>query len=104
MIQLKPEQLDLIGTEVAIKWNDGTEDFFSMEGLRAASPSAENKGERDLFGNVHGASSQTEFPGVTVVSWTPIGGYAIRFDFSDGHRTGLFSFDYLKRISKGKGD
>ncbi len=99
MMQLKPEQLDLIGNEVAIKWNDGSEDFFGMELLRAASPSAENKGEPDLFGNIHGASNQTEFPGVKVIGWTPIGGYAIRFDFSDGHRTGLFSFDYLKRLA-----
>jgi len=28
-----------------------------------------------------------------------VGGYAIRFDFSDGHRTGLYSFDYLKRLA-----
>ncbi|HAR00010.1 DUF971 domain-containing protein [Verrucomicrobia bacterium] len=103
-MQLKPEQLDLIGNEVAIKWNDGSENFFNMEQLRAASPSAENKGEPDLFGNIHGASSQTEFPGVKVIGWTPIGGYAIRFDFSDGHRTGLYSFDYLKRLAKNGGN
>ena len=77
---------------------------FNMEQLRAASPSAENKGEPDLFGNIHGASSQTEFPGVKVIGWTPIGGYAIRFDFSDGHRTGLYSFDYLKRLAKNGGN
>jgi len=100
MMPLKPEQLDLIGNEIAIKWNDGTEDFYPMEALRAASPSAENKGEPDLFGQMHGGTDQKEFPGVKVLGWAPIGGYAIRFDFSDGHRTGLYSFTYLKRLSK----
>jgi len=96
---LKPETLDLIGHEVAIRWNDGSEDFFSMETLRRASPSAENQGEPDLFGRMTGGSQQTSFPGVRVVHWQPVGGYAIRFDFSDGHRTGLYSFDYLKRLA-----
>ena len=99
MLPLRPEKLDLIGNEVAIRWNDGSEDFFSMEVLRAASPSAENQGEPDLFGHMHGASEQAEFPGVRVIHWQPVGGYAIRFDFSDGHRTGLYSFDYLKRLA-----
>lgn len=104
MLPLRPENLDLIGNEVAIRWNDGSEDFFSMEVLRTASPSAENKGEPDLFGHMHGGSEQTEFPGVRVIHWQPVGGYAIRFDFSDGHRTGLYSFEYLKRLAGATGE
>ena len=73
MLPLRPEKLDLIGNEVAIRWNNGSEDFFSMEVLRAASPSAENQGEPDLFGHMHGASEQTEFPGVRVIHWQPVG-------------------------------
>ncbi len=94
----KPKQIDLIGTEVAILWEDGGEDFFPMELLRAASPSAENMGETDIFGKVHGGSSQTEYPGVTVTGWEPVGNYAIRLRFSDGHNTGLYSYDYLARL------
>ncbi|MFZ4593721.1 MAG: gamma-butyrobetaine hydroxylase-like domain-containing protein [Verrucomicrobiaceae bacterium] len=29
-----------------------------------------------------------------------MGGYAIQFDFSDGHNTGLFGFDYLKKLGE----
>ena len=100
MMPLKPESIDLIGFEVAIKWNDGSEDFFPMERLRAASPSAENTGEPDLFGRMLGGTHQTEYPGVTVKGWNPVGAYAIRFNFSDGHQTGLYSFDYLKRLAE----
>lgn len=97
---ITPARLESIGTEIAIAWSDGSEDFYPMERLRAASPSAENTGERDLLGNKIGGTEQTEFPGVTVKGWRIIGGYAVQFDFSDGHNTGLFGFDYLKKLGE----
>ena len=69
-----------------------------METLRALSPSAENVGEPDIFGNIHGGDSRTEFPGVTVTGYEFVGRYAIRFTFSDGHSSGLYSFSYLLQI------
>lgn len=95
-----PDTIQMIGDEVAIRWSDGSEAFYPMEFLRSRSPSAENTGERDLTGRLHGGSQQTSFPGVRVTGWQPVGGYAIQFEFSDGHRTGLFSFDYLKELSE----
>jgi DUF971 family protein len=99
-----PSQIALIGDFVAIQWPDGREDVFSMEELRAASPSAENKGEADLFGRVHGADPRTEYPGVKVDSWHWIGSYALRFVFSDGHQSGLFSFDLLRELGAQKSE
>jgi DUF971 family protein len=96
-----PTDIQLIGNLVAIKWSDGSEDYLEMERLRAASPSAENIGERDLTGTVHGGSSQTAFPGVTVTGWSVVGGYALLFRFSDGHATGIYPFSYLKELGKG---
>ncbi|NBD39149.1 MAG: DUF971 domain-containing protein [Verrucomicrobia bacterium] len=93
-----PETIDLIGNEVAIRWRDGREDYYPMDKLRALSPSADNMGEADIFGRIHGADPRTEFPGVTVTGHEMIGRYAIRFLFSDGHQTGLFSYQYLREI------
>ena len=45
-----PEHLEVIGDLLAIRWSDGSEDYLPVERLRAASPSAENTGERDLLG------------------------------------------------------
>jgi DUF971 family protein len=97
---ITPQRIDAIGTEIAIVWSDGSENYYPMERLRAASPSAENTGERDLLGNKIGGTDQKEFPGVLVTGWRVIGGYAIQFDFSDGHNTGLFGFDYLKKLAE----
>lgn len=94
-----PTNIQLIGPEVAIAWDDGVETYFLGEDLRAASPSAENIGERDILGNQYGGDGPKRFPGVTVLGWEVVGNYAIRFDFSDRHRTGLFSYDYLRHLA-----
>lgn len=94
-----PTNVQVIGAEVAIAWSDGAETYFAAEDLRAASPSAETQGERDIFGTQYGGAGPKKFPGVTVTAWEPVGNYALRFDFSDGHRTGLYSFEYLRRIA-----
>jgi DUF971 family protein len=46
-----PANIQLIGNEVAIVWADGAESYIPMEELRAASPSAQNIGERDILGD-----------------------------------------------------
>jgi DUF971 family protein len=93
-----PVNIQLIGDEVAIVWDDGAESYFGSERLRAASPSAETQGERDILGIQYGGDGPKKFPGVRVLDWEQIGNYALRFDFSDGHRTGWYSFDYLRKL------
>jgi DUF971 family protein len=95
----EPVNIQLIGHEVAIAWDDGRETYHPFEELRAASPSASNKGERDVLGNQYGGDGPKRFPGVEVLGWDRVGNYALRFEFSDGHRTGLYSFDYLRNLA-----
>jgi DUF971 family protein len=98
-LNTSPKTIQSIGDEIAISWEDGGESYFRMEDLRAASPSAENKGESDLLGNRIGGTDQTRFPGVRVSGWEIVGGYAVQFRFSDGHNTGLYSFDLLRELA-----
>jgi DUF971 family protein len=93
-----PSNIQIIGDEVAIAWADGAESFLRQEMLRRASPSAETQGERDVFGNQYGGGAGADHKGVRVLSWEQVGNYAIRFDFSDGHRTGLYTYDYLRKL------
>ncbi|MDF1859336.1 MAG: DUF971 domain-containing protein [Verrucomicrobiales bacterium] len=94
------QEIQLIGKEVAIRWEDGSESYYQMEKLRALSPSAETQGERDLLGNeMMEVDHGRDFEGTTVTSWNAVGGYAIQFHFSDGHNTGIYSFDYLQAIA-----
>lgn len=93
-----PKDIQIVGAEVAIAWNDGVEQYIPAAFLRANSPSAEVAGERDIFGVRHGGEAPRRHEGVTVLGWHPVGGYAVRFEFSDGHRTGLYTFPLLRRL------
>jgi DUF971 family protein len=73
-----------------LSFADGTKFRLSYEFLRVYSPSAEVRG--------HGPGQETLQPGkreVTITEVEPIGHYAIRPKFSDGHDTGIYSWDYL---------
>lgn len=94
-----PQNVQLIGSEVAIVWDDGTEAYYTGPELRAASPSAETRGEKDIFGNQYGGGPQGDFSAVRVLAFERVGNYALRFDFSDGHRTGLFGFELLQELA-----
>ena len=73
-----------------IKFDNNTECMLSCEFLRVHSPSAEVRG--------HGAGQETlqiAKENVNITAIEPIGNYAVKLVFSDGHDTGLYSWDYL---------
>ncbi len=97
---MRPLDLQLIGDQLAIKWNDGAESFIVLEHLRRACPCAGCKGETDIMGQLH----KTPPTPLTARSFAltrliPVGGYALQPVWADGHATGLFSFDYLKSMA-----
>jgi DUF971 family protein len=101
---MRPRQVQLIGIELAIIWEDGSESYFHPEFLRRHSPSAQNIGEKDIFGQQYGGDGPKSFPGVRIKSWEFHGNYALRPVFSDGHSSGLYSWDYLKKLEEKAGE
>ena len=78
---------------VAVQFNDGVEHELPAEMLRVLSPSAEVQG--------HSPEQRITVPGkkdVTIVAVDPVGNYAVRLTFDDGHNTGLFTWTYLRRL------
>lgn len=72
---------------------DGSEASLPAEYLRVESPSAEVQG--------HGPDQKRVIPGkreVNIEAVEPIGHYAIRIRFTDGHDTGLYSWDVLHEL------
>ena len=95
---MKPKDIQLIGSELAIVWDDGRESYYPSDFLRKHSPSAQNIGEKDIFGNQYGGYGPKDFEGVKIKGWELQGNYAIRLIFSDGHGSGLFSWEFLKEL------
>ena len=87
-----PEEIRLskVKDSLFVKFDNGYETTLTAELLRVESPSAEVQG--------HGSGQKTTPAGkanVTIGAIEPVGNYAIRIRFSDGHDTGLFSWDIL---------
>jgi DUF971 family protein len=96
---MKPADIQRIGNELAVKWDDGSESFIALEKLRRCCPCAGCQGEVDIMGQLHKGPEKPLPPtAFELVRITRVGGYAIQPEWADGHASGLFSFDYLKRV------
>lgn len=81
--------------QLRIGFEDGVEFLIPFELLRVESPSAAVQG--------HGASDKRLVRGkamVGVVECIPIGRYAVKLRFDDGHDTGIFAWDWLFRLGR----
>lgn len=98
---MRPLDIQQIGDELAIKWEDGTESFLPVRRLREHCPCAGCKGEVDIMGNLY-KNPERPLPATAfqLISLQRIGGYALQPRWADGHATGLYSFEYLKALSK----
>lgn len=101
---MRPTDIQPIGDELAIKWDDGSESFIRLEALRRACPCAGCKGEVDIMGNVYKNPDRALAPAAfQLVRLGTVGGYAIQPVWADGHSSGLFSYDYLRTVAAGGG-
>ncbi len=101
-----PQHLDVDKTRgLTVQWSDGKTSFFPIEYLRKMSPSAEARMLREEMAKnplmVLPASMGNQKGPLTAVSAELVGNYAIRFEFSDGHSTGIYSWEYLREIEPG---
>jgi DUF971 family protein len=80
---------------LTVQFDSGERFVLPAEYLRVESPSAEVQG--------HGAHQKQIVTGkadVKIVALDPVGNYAVRIRFDDGHDTGLFSWDYLHELGR----
>lgn len=78
---------------IEITYSDGQRFELPFELLRVYSPSAEVRG--------HGPGQEVLQVGkrnVAILSLDPVGAYAVQPHFSDGHSTGIYSWDYLYEL------
>jgi DUF971 family protein len=89
-IRLKKDRRTLV-----VAFDDGTVHDLPAEMLRVLSPSAEVQG--------HSAEQRVTVGGkqdVAIVGVDPVGNYAVKLSFDDGHNTGLFTWGYLYKIGE----
>jgi DUF971 family protein len=94
---IEPTQIiEESNSQISIKWSDGAESKYSASELRRKCPCAgcvnEWTGEKILTNE--SIADDLMFNHISIV-----GRYALNFHFSDGHDTGIFSFNYLRDVS-----
>jgi DUF971 family protein len=88
-------KLDADKRNLAVSFDDGRSFTLPAELLRVMSPSAEVQG--------HSPEQRITVPGkknVRILRLEPVGNYAVRIGFDDGHDTGLYVWDYLRDLGE----
>lgn len=96
-----PARLDLKKDRgLTVEWADGSTSYYSIAYLRKMSPSADMRELREQMKRnpltvlpARGGSGE-----LTATHAELVGNYAIKIRFSDGHDTGIFSWEYLREI------
>lgn len=97
--RLLPTNIQQIGSQIAVSWNDGAESFLDVELLRRSCPCAACGGEPDVLGNIERPDVSYSPASFDLKGWQFVGGYAWQPMWGDGHGTGLFTFPYLRRLA-----
>lgn len=93
------------GTGMTIDWRDGHRSHWSFAWLRAACPCATCHEAREAEGRAPGVAKAKPASLLPMYEAPPrpqdvepVGKYALRFKWNDGHETGLYSWDYLRNV------
>lgn len=98
-----PRHIDLKKDRgLTIEWPDGSTSYYTIAYLRRMSPSAEARLLREQMASnpltVLPASMARATGPLAAADAELVGNYALRISFTDGHATGLYSWDYLREI------
>lgn len=102
---IHPVHLDLKrDTALTVRWSDGVESVYPIAYLRRMSPSADAQQMREaLAQNPLTVLSSSSSGPLRAERIEPVGRYAVRLVFSDGHHTGLYTWAYLREIDPDAG-
>lgn len=97
-------QQAVVGAELALAFGDGVECFLPLELLRRACPCAACQGEPDALGRVIRPVPAIGDAGFALRRVDGVGGYALQLFWGDGHSTGIYTYDYLRRLDAARRD
>jgi DUF971 family protein len=106
----EPEHIAISKSKgIKIDWKDGHHSDYELGYLRDECPCATCTGahgtapQKTNYGAVASKQKSADpfkmyTPTLKMLNVEPVGGYAVRIDWSDGHGSGIYSFDYLRSV------
>jgi len=95
------------GTGMEIDWRDGHKSSWTFTWLRHACPCATCHEDRQAAGRAPGIPKPKPATALPMYEAppkpnevTPVGKYALKFKWNDGHESGIYSWDYLRRVCR----
>ena len=105
MMNLFPTNLEIEQeTKLVIQWNDETQQRVSVRTLRDRCPCSVCRDEarkppEPAPSNPFTILSDADLQPLRIQAMSPVGNYGYKISFSDGHSTGIYSFEYLQSLN-----
>jgi len=104
-VSMDPEHIAISKSKgIKIDWKDGHASDYPLGYLRDECPCANCTGahgtppQRSNYAQTGSSPFQMFKPSLKMLSIEPVGSYAIRISWSDGHSTGIYSWEHFRRI------
>lgn len=93
MLNTIPSKINFDKEFLYIEWKDGKECKYNLLQLRRYCPCAQCRGGHEI----NSVRTSLNIDKIELVNWKKVGRYAISLVWSDGHSTGIYTFDDLRR-------
>lgn len=98
MEALRLETTAVIMQELCLTFSDAMEVYLPLDILRRSCPCAACQGEPDALGRVARPRVDWTEQSYQLRKIVPVGSYALQLYWADGHSTGIYSLDYLRKL------
>lgn len=100
MQKFQPTRIERTGTSLKIEWKDLSQSELPYRLLRQKCPCARCDATRSGKNPFHILPSEDSFENLHLVDIQRVGHYAVRLLWNDGHRTGIYTFEFLRELSE----
>ena len=94
----QPTEIKRLPDAIAVQWNDGQRSEYSYQLLRQKCPCARCKSEKSDKNPLRLLPSGPSLKDLKVADIQLVGRYAIRLTWNDGHKTGIYTFEFLRSL------
>ena len=92
---------EVLNDLLLLQWDDKSENALPLKPIRDNCPCAHCSGETDVFGNIYKGPKQVITENSYLLNgMQPVGYYALRPFWADGHHSGIYSFTLMRKLSK----
>ena len=94
----QPTQIERLPDAISVQWNDGHQSEYSYQLLRQKCPCARCQSEQLDKNPLRLLPTDPSSQNFTLVDIQRVGRYAIRLIWADGHKTGIYTFEFLRSL------